>query len=163
MTQETEEKVYDILKSFSTAMVVTLGNRPAARPMHIAQVQQENGQVWFLAGQHGGLAEELERDGGVLLVFQNDSSAYLSVRGRARVEQDRSKIEQLWKEPYKVWFPKGPADPEIALIGVDLAEAEYWDNRGMNKLEYWFEAAKAYVRGRTPEGIDEDHHASAVL
>ena len=43
-------------------------------------------------------------------------------------------MKAIWKEPYKVWFPKGPDDPEIVLVEVDLMEAEYWDNRGMNKL-----------------------------
>jgi general stress protein 26 len=166
MDQQTQEqKVYDILKGFSTAMFVTLGpgGRPGARPMHVAQVEEAPGEVWFLTGQYGELVEQLERESVVLLVFQNDTSAYLSVRGRARLEHDRAKIKELWKEPYKVWFPKGPEDAEIALVAVDLLEAEYWDNRGMNKLEYLFEAAKAYVQGRKPELIDADRHAKTSL
>jgi general stress protein 26 len=161
--KDEQAKVYDILKGFSTAMVVTLAGRPGARPMHVAQLQPENGEMWFLAGERGELAEQLRKDAMVLLVFQNDTSSYLSVRGLARVEHNPAKVQELWKEPYQVWFPKGPAHPEIALIAVNLVDAEYWDNRGTNKLEYLFEAAKAYIKGRKPEGIDQDQHAKVGM
>jgi general stress protein 26 len=158
-------KVYDILKGFSTAMFVTFGvdGRPAARPMHVARVEEESGDIWFFTGRGGNFMEELKKDPVVLLAFQNDSSAYLSVRGRARIEHDKSRAKELWKEPYKVWFPQGPEDPDIALVAVEMRDAEYWDNRGMNRLEYLFEAAKAYVKGQKPEVIDADQHAKAIL
>jgi general stress protein 26 len=166
MTDQIDQKtkVYDILKGFSTAMLVThgLSGRHGARPMHVAQLDQDASEMRFFTG-HGGLSEEIQKEAAVLLVFQNDHSAYVSVRGRARIEQDRAKVKELWKEPYKVWFPKGPDDPEITLVAVDLLDAEYWDNRGMNKLEYLFQAAKAYVKGQKPEVIDADQHAKATL
>jgi len=166
MTNQSDgaKKVYDLLKGFSTAMLVTHGltGKHGARPMHVAQLDQDAGQMTFLTG-HGGLAAEIENETAVLLVFQNDTSAYVSVRGRARIEHNRPKIKELWKEPYKVWFPKGPEDPDILLVAVDLLDAEYWDNRGMNKLEYLFESAKAYVKGQKPEGIDANQHAKTSL
>jgi general stress protein 26 len=131
--------------------------------MHVARVEQDAGEVWFLTSRAGDLAAQIAREAEVLLVFQNDTSAYLSLRGRARIEHDQAKLRQLWQEPYKVWFPRGPEDPEIALVAVDLLDAEYWDNRGANKLEYLFEAAKAYVKGRKPENIDQDFHAKTSL
>ena len=167
MSNETDirAKVYDILKGFSTAMFVTVDSqgRAGGRPMHVAQVEEETGEIWFLTGERGTLAEQIQKETAVLLTFQNDNSAYLSLRGHARIQHDASKIAEIWKEPYKVWFPKGPADPDIALVAVALADAEYWDNRGMNKLEYLFKAAKAYVKGEKPDMTDKDQHAKATL
>jgi general stress protein 26 len=162
---EATEKVHDILKSFSTAMLVTIGptSRPVARPMHIARIEEDGGRVWFLTGNTGHLVKEISEEAVVLLVFQNENSAYLSLRGKARLVEDRSRIKDLWKEPYKVWFPKGADDPEIALIAVDPIDAEYWDNRGTNKLEYLFEAAKAYLKGEKPELAGVDQHAKTSL
>jgi len=166
MADNTDKRgnVYDILKGFSTAMVVTHGldGKHRARPMHIAELDQQAGQVRFLTG-HGAFADEVQKESGVLLVFENENSAYLSLRGKARIERDKDKVKAIWKEPYKVWFPQGPGDPEIVLVEVDLTEAEYWDNRGMNKLEYLFEAAKAYVKGQKPDVKDEEQHAKATL
>jgi len=167
MTANTKEseKVYDIVKGFSTAMFVTMnvGGRPAARPMHMAHIDEEAGRIWFFTGKRGGLVDELEKDETALLVFQNENSAYLSLRGRAKLAQGAANIRELWKEPYKVWFPEGPDDPNIALIGFDPSEAEYWDNRGLNKLQYMFESARAYVKGTTPDVSGIDQHGKAKL
>jgi general stress protein 26 len=166
MSQPIDErtKVYEILNGFSTAMFVTLGSegRPGARPMHVARIEQNTSTIWFFTNQSSALMDELEKEPVVLLTFQNDSSAYASVRGHAFVEHDKARIQDLWKAPYKVWFPKGPEDPDIALLAVQLLDAEYWDNRGMNKLEYLFEAAKAYVKGHKPEAIEEQHAKTAL-
>lgn len=146
-------------------MLVTIGpsGRPVARPMHIARIEEGSDRVWFLTGNTGHLVTEMEEEAVVLLVFRNENSAYLSLRGKARLVEDRTRIKDLWKEPYKVWFPKGADDPEIALIAVDPVDAEYWDNRGTNKLEDLFEAAKAYLKGEKPELTGVDQHAKTSL
>lgn len=167
MTQKTDEKakVHEILKGFSTAMFVTLGpgGRPEARPMHVAEFEDGSDEICFLTGQSGSLAGELQKEAVVLLTFQKDNAAYVSLRGRARIDHDRNRIRELWQEAYKAWFPRGPEDPEIALVRVEPIDAEYWDNRGMNKLEYLFKAAKAYVKKETPEVTNGDLHARVTL
>lgn len=159
-------KVYEILKSFSTAMFVTIGpsGRPEARPMHVAQANDEKtGDIWFFTGKGATLVDEIKADATVLLAFQNENSAYLSLRGKARLVEDRNRIGELWKEPYRVWFPGGVEDLDIALVAVKPIDAEYWDNRGMNKLEYMFESAKAYIKGEKPDVGDIDQHAKTNL
>ncbi len=83
--------------------------------------------------------------------------------GRGTLVRDQAKINEVWKEPFKVWFPGGKTDPEIALIAVTLDEAEFWDNQGMNKVQYVFESAKAYLTGTTPETDEGDQHAFVKL
>jgi general stress protein 26 len=167
MTETIDErkKVYDVAKHFDNAMLVTIAasGNPKARPMHVARVDEDLSNIWFLTSKESGLAEDVSRQSSVLLVFQNDNSAFLSLRGKARIVEDQPKIHQLWKEPYKVWFPRGADDPDIALIGVDPVDAEYWDNGGANKLEYLFETAKAYFKGERPNLEDRDRHAKTSL
>lgn len=162
---ERRAKVYEILKTFSTAMFVSIGpaGRPESRPMQIARIDEEAGDIWFFTSRGGTLAEEVKEEAVVLLVFQNENSAYLSLRGKARVVEDTARIKEYWKEPYRVWFPSGPGGPEVALVGVSPIDAEYWDNRGTNKLEYMFEAAKAYVKGERPNVGDADQHGKTNL
>jgi len=161
---DTRAKVYEILKSFSTTMLVTCGHgkRAGSRPMQIAKAD-EGGDVWFFTSTDGGVAEEISREPAVLLVFQNERTAYLSLRGRARMVEDRALMQRLWKEPFRVWFPEGPADPDLALLAVEPVSAEYWDNRGRNRLEYLFEAAKAYVTGTRPEVSEPEQHAKVNM
>jgi general stress protein 26 len=165
MTEDPRSKVYDILKGFSNAMLVTVdqSGRPKSRPFHIASAEEQTGEVWFLTSQSGKVAEEVEVQPEVLLVCQNENSAYLSLRGEARVVEDKARVKELWNEAYKVWFPGGSEDPEIVLIAVNLTGAEYWDNRGMNKLDYLFEAAKAYVKGEKPHLSGKEQHAKTTL
>src|SRR3954466_7538424 len=116
---ELRTKVYDILNGFSTAMMVTAGaGKLASRPMPVAAVEQDGGPIWFFAGKHGMVAEEIAKEPQVLLIFQDEHSAYLSVRGNAKVVDDRPRILKLWKEPYKAWFPRGAEDPDISFIAV---------------------------------------------
>jgi len=130
--------------------------------MQVARVE-ESGEIWFFTGRGGTVATEIEQEAVVLLSFQKDNSAFLSIRGKARNVVDRTRISEFWKEAYRVWFPGGPGDPEIELVAVDPIDAEYWDNRGSNKLEYLFESAKAYVKGEKPDVGDPDHHAKTSL
>ena len=158
------EKVHSLLTKFDTAMLVTQGldRVQHARPMGIAKAEH-NGDVWFFTGRSGRVLHEIAEDPVVLLVFQDERSAYLSMRGNARLVQDRARVKEFWKEAYKTWFPGGIDDPDLALIAVGPVSAEYWDNRGMNKLEYAFEAAKAYVRGEKPDVSDADQHAKVAM
>ena len=162
---EPKEKVFEILKKFNTAMFVTMGqnNQLESRPMQVAKVD-DDGHLWFFTGRTGRLSEEISDNPMVLMVMQEERSYYLSLRGVARKIDDPVKVAELFKEPYKVWFPKGPEDPNLLLLGVDPVSAEYWDNAGSNKLQYMFEAVKAYVTGSTPEHLDNpDHHAKTKL
>ena len=70
----------------------------------------------------------------------------------------RAKVAELWKEPFRVWFPGGREDPDIALIAVEPERAEYWDNSGFHKLQYLWEAAGAYVTGDTPKVEEGEQH-----
>jgi general stress protein 26 len=165
MKNEERAKVYEILKGFSTAMFVTAGSDAAlaARPMHVAGVNEDAAEVYFFTGQRAQLIEDIKRDDTVVLVFQDENSAYLSLRGNYQTNQDKARAKELWKEAYKVWFPGGLDDPNLALLSVHLRDAEYWDTRGTKKLSYMFEAAKAYMTGTTPNIPEGEQHAKTSL
>src|SRR5881227_3288424 len=100
MPMDSREKVYELLKNFSTAMLVTTGGlgELEARPMQIAEVE-DHGRVWFFTGRAGRVVHEVAEDSEVLLVFQEEHSSYMSVRGTARVIDDKARAQHLWKEP----------------------------------------------------------------
>jgi general stress protein 26 len=149
---------------FQTAMLVTHtedGNL-RARPMAVADVE-EHCTVWFLSLHESGKVHELEVNSHVAVTCQKGNDTYLSLTGHATLSRDRSKIDSLWKEPYKVWFPQGKDDPDLVLIGVEPVEGEYWDQGGINKLKYLFEAAKAYASGTRPHIQEGEQHGKVHL
>ena len=53
--------------------------------------------------------------------------SFVSISGTARLVRDQGKNQELWTPAMKAWFPKGPEDPETALLKIDVEKAEYWD------------------------------------
>lgn len=162
MSDNSRKHFYKILKDFDTAMLITHGvdNHLRARPMAIADIE-ENGRLWFATRLDSPKIDEIEMDERVNVSLQ-DSSKFLSISGTARWVRDRDKIDELWKEAWKLWFPQGKETPELALIEVSALEGEYWDNEGINKLKFIFEAAKAYTTG-TQQRHDQDQHDKVAL
>ena len=154
------QKVYDMLDRFESAMLVT--HNPdgvlEARPMRAADVDPA-GPLWFLTSRSSRKVSEIEEDSRVLLVYQDARGEYLSISGTARIVEDTQRARRFWKESYKVWFPKGPDDPDLVLLSVEPEIAEFWDVAGVNGLRYLFDAAKAYVTGGRAVVEDSDKHA----
>jgi general stress protein 26 len=142
------EKLCELVGKFRTAMLVTRapGHQLRSVPMAVAQVEP-SGRVWFITARDSGKAHDLESDPRVQLVFSDDTANYLTVAGHGALCADRAKIDEVWSESFKVWFPSGREDPNIALIAIDPVRAEFWDNSGFHKLQYLWEAARAYIAG----------------
>lgn len=153
-----------LLKKFRNAMLVTHTGEHGfhARPMAFADVE-DDGRIWFFTGSDSPKVHEIQADSQVHIVAQDGESAFLSLTGRASLIGDREKIAHLWREPYRVWFPKGKDDPNIELIAVRPERGEFWDNTGTKGLKYLWEAAKAYVSGDTPDTEDGEIHGAVRL
>ena len=156
------EKLMGILKSFRNAMLVTQAQDKTlhSRPMALLQVE-DSGDCWFISGIASGKIEEIEQNPLVNVSLQDDRK-FLALSGRATISRDRQKLDELWSETLKVWFPKGKEDPNIALIRVTPSEGEYWDNDGLEGIKYVIESVKAYVTGTTPE-LDSSQHGAVAL
>lgn len=159
---EDGEHLYDLLKGFDTAMLITRsedGNLHA-RPMAIAELHADAG-AYFVTSIDSPKVAEIYADADVLLTFQSKDQ-YAAVYGRANVVQDRALIDRLWNEAWKVWFPRGKDDPSIALLRFDAEQGEFWNNAGMRGVQYVFEAAKAYLSGERPN-VESGQHGRARL
>ena len=156
------EHLYDLLKDFDTAMLVTRSDdgHMHGRPMAVAELRPD-ADAYFVTSIDSPKIAEVAASPSVTLTFQS-SSQFASLSGRAGVVQDRALIDRLWKEAWKVWFPKGKTDPTITLLKFSAEDGEYWDNAGAQGLKYAFEAAKAYVKGEQPKS-DQKQHAKVEL
>jgi len=152
-------KLRDLIGNFATAMLITrtADDQLHARPMEIVKVD-DAGAIWFLSSDDSGKVHEIDRDTRVNVVFQKEHSLYVSVNGVASISQDREKIAELWREPFRVWFSGGKDDPRISLIAVQPQSAEFWDSQGWNKVSYLLRAAQAYASGKTIEVREGEEH-----
>jgi general stress protein 26 len=157
-----EQHLYDLLKEFDTAMMITEGAHPQthARPMAIAELQRD-ADAYFVASLDSPKVKEIEANGHVTLTFQS-ARQFAALYGTVSVVRDRAQIDRLWNEAWKVWFPKGKDDPSITLLKFTPDHGEYWNNAGMQGIKYALKAVSAYVSGTTPDS-DASQHGKVSL
>lgn len=157
MSHEPREHFHELLTRFSHGMLVTRtpGGDLRARPLVVAAVDADD-DVWFVTKLGSGKVAEILKDSHVCVTFQ-DGARYLSLTGAAVVVYDSDRVEQLWKERWRVWFPGGPGDPQIVLLHVKAESGEYWDRGGLVGIKYLFRAGYAYLAGRENEPTPEEH------
>lgn len=162
MADNSHEQLHDLLKDFDTAMLVThaAGGQLHARPMAVAQVEP-GGDLWFVTDRHSGKMDDIGADAQVNITMQGGGK-FVSLSGRARAVEDRAKVDEVWNEHMRVWFPGGKGDPNLVLLRVEATEGEYWDNSGTNAIKYMFKAGVAYLRGTRPTN-DQTEHSKVQL
>ena len=148
---EAQEKVWEMIKDIRICLMVTQdqNGKLYARPM---AAHQENfkGELWFFTEKNSPKLQEIVHQSHVLLSYSEpDDQNYVSINGTARIVNDQSKINEYWSEYLRTWFPKGKEDPNIALICVDVKEAEYWDAPS-STFVYLYGYAKAVLTGEQP-------------
>ena len=160
-TNDGRSHLHDVVNDFDVAMLVThTANTIHARPMSIAQLDEGLG-AYLVTDINSIKVDEISTNPNAVLTFQS-SKQFASVRGALTVIRDRQLIEKMWKEAWKVWFPGGKSDPNIALLKFTAHDGEYWDNAGVQGIKYVYDAAKAYLTGDTIK-TDEEQHAKVPL
>ena len=150
------EKVFDMIKDIKMAMLVTQDEEGSlfARPM-VAQERDENDQLWFFTAADSPKVQEIQVNSKVLLSYaKSDGSCFVSISGEAGIVKDPRKINELWDESLKAFFPKGQSDPNLCLIEVNPLSAEYWDQPS-SKFVQAFGYLKARMTGN-PEEMGEN-------
>ena len=117
-----------LLKGMPIGMLTTqtVTGDSHARPMFVHDVD-ESGWLWFVTDRHSRKACELSQNPRATIAFQSKKGdRYISVQGTAVVVCDAVKLRELWNPALRSWFPRGRRDPEIVLVAVRVARAEYW-------------------------------------
>jgi len=140
-----KEKIKDIRLAMLTSQE-TDGDFHS-RPMYTHDMD-EDGTLWFFTYQDSNKVREIERNNRISLTFSDDGAeTYVSVSGTAEVVKDKKKIDELWSDALKTWFPNGKDDPQVTLLKIKTHQGEYWDRPG-GKMMKLFEVAKGALTGQ---------------
>jgi general stress protein 26 len=129
--QDNLEKLREMVKDIDFCMMTTVDENGHlhSRPMSVNEQVDPNGDLWFFTSASSHKVSEISRLPKVNVSFADpDNQHYVSVSGTAQLVRDKTKIEELWKPEFKIWFPEGKDDPDVALLKVSLEKAEYWDS-----------------------------------
>jgi len=145
---DARDKLWKMIKGIKFAMLTTRhGNGHLhARPMTTQNKELgSDDSLWFFLSRKGDPVDDLRSDPMVGVVYADPGAdTYVSVSGSAAEVDDLAKKRELWNKLTEAWFPGGPTDPDLALVQVRIAHADYWDVKE-SKLVQLFAMAKAAV------------------
>ena len=156
-----DQTLRDLIEGIRFAMFITRGpdGMLRARPMTTQNADADNPdageRLWFFMSRSTDPVRDISFDPKVNVAFAHPGEdAYISVSGTAQIIEDLAVKQRLWSKMTEAWFPKGVEDPDLALVRVDIDEAEYWRVKE-SKLVQIAKMAKAAMTGQPPTDIGE--------
>jgi general stress protein 26 len=129
--QDNLQKLREMVKDIDFCMLTTVDENGDlhSRPMSVNGDIDPDGDLWFFTSASSHKVAEISKLPKVNVCFADpDNQHYVSISGKAQLVRDRNKIDELWRPEFKMWFPEGKDDPQVALLRVNLEQAEYWDS-----------------------------------
>jgi general stress protein 26 len=152
-SSDTQHTLWDLIKDTRFGMFTHRHGDGMlhSHPLTTQNKSMDEGSVLYFFVPHSGeVAQRIQSDGKVNVAYANpDKDSYVSVSGNATVVDDQAKKESLWSSMAQAWFPGGPTDPNLALLEVQIDEAEYW-NVKESKMMQLAKMAKAAATGKPP-------------
>jgi general stress protein 26 len=149
-------KLNDLIKGIKTAMLTTVdGGVLRSRPMQTQEFEFD-GDLWFFTSSNTHKAEEIEKDNRINVSYAAPSvNTYVSVSGTAEIVKDQAKIDELWNEIHRAWFPEGKDSPDLVLLKIAVEQAEYWDSPSSTIVQI-AGFVKAMVTGERADGGENE-------
>ena len=157
MTDSTKtDKLWNMIRGIGIAMLTSDDDGVLrSRPMAASQ-KDFDGTLWFFTRAGAHKVDEVAEHSRVNVSYSDSGQQnYVSLSGHASVVRDPDTIKAHWSESMRTWFPKGSSDPDIALLKVDIEQAEYWDAPS-SAMVYLAGYAKAVVTGKAPHPGDNE-------
>ena len=159
MTKPTDEKtLWTLIEGIKFGM---LTHRHTDGELHSAPLTTQNkagdegSKLYFFISRKSELAHCLAANSSVNVSYSNPSDdRYVSVSGQATIIEDQTKKDYLFTPFAKAWFPGGATDPDMALVGVEIGHAEFW-NVTESKMTQLAKMAKAAITGEPPQKMGE--------
>ncbi|WP_207426218.1 pyridoxamine 5'-phosphate oxidase family protein [Pedobacter sp. SYSU D00535] len=148
--RELAGKLKDIKIALLTTITAT--GKPHSRPMYTFELK-DDGIIWMFISRESRKVKEIEANPEVVLNYSNPThDLYVTINGRAEISNNPTKVEELWSDRFKAWFPYGKDDPNLCLLKITPEEAEYWDSPDLllaqivNLVKNTF-SGNAYIEG----------------
>ena len=144
------QKIWALIKDTRFAMLTSDdGGHLRSRPMAASQTEFD-GTLWFFTKASSHKVDEVRADDRVGVSYADPGKQnYVSLSGTASLVRDRAAIDAHWQELLATWFPNGKTDPDVALLKVEITQAEYWDTPS-SAMVHAYGYVKAKLTGEAP-------------
>ncbi|MGY5883817.1 pyridoxamine 5'-phosphate oxidase family protein [Modestobacter lacusdianchii] len=155
MATDETRKVAELLKDERIAVFTTTApdGTLMSRPMAMQEIEFD-GDLWFFASRGSRKVAHVTASPQVN-VATSGSDSWVSLTGHAVVIDELERKKKLWNKAVEAWFPDGPEDPDIVLLRVEAASAEYWNSPG-GRIASAISFAKAKATGQPYSGGENE-------
>jgi general stress protein 26 len=155
--QQLFAKLMELIDDIKFAMLTTVDRDGSLRSRPMATLDHEpDGSLWFFTSASEPKVDEILNDRHVNLSYAEPKrQCYVSVSGKAKIIRDMRKTKELWNPLHKAWFPKGPDDPDLAILKIEIDKAEYWESPS-SKVVQLVGFIKAVVTGTPYSGGEHE-------
>lgn len=155
MSNETDprEAVTEVMRDTRIAILtyVDKEGRLVSTPMG-TQDFEDPSTVWFLTEADSDKVAAITADPRVNVAYASDKG-WVSLSGTAALNQDRTKLKDLWDASASMFMKGGPEDPNAALLEVTGDSAQLWESPG--SVGFLVAMAKSFI-GKEDPAKDED-------
>ena len=97
-----------------------------SRPMSNNGDVEYDGNSYFFSYENSKKIKELTENPQVQLNFNGADDLYISVSGKAKLIQSKSKMQEHWQDSLNQWFKEGLNTPGVVMIHVAARTIKYW-------------------------------------
>ncbi len=120
----------EIIANVPACMAITVdGNGEANARVVNPKPLSDAWTVRFATDRRSRKAREIERSGRLTLAYQYDpGSAYVTLIGRAVINDDVTAKTKNWRPESYRWYPGGPEDPNVVYVDFTAERIELWSS-----------------------------------
>jgi general stress protein 26 len=146
-----KKTLHDIVEDARTVVLLTHGegHKIVGRPMSLVRIDEDD-TIYLVASIESKKVSEILADARVTISVQSGKGTAM-IDGEVAVSGSTQLVDELWTDSWKVWFPKGKTDPDIAILIVRPLEGTYWNLDVGHGLSFVYRYLKARVTGHEIE------------
>ena len=126
------EAVAELRRFMNSTRLMMLTTRDAQGLLHTRPMERPalefDGDLWFVTPMDAAIADQVRACPSVLVTcVDRDTDKCMVLNGTARLKRDPRRARALWRPEFSAWFPRGPMDPSVGLIHVQVMNADVWE------------------------------------
>ena len=126
---ELKKIMIDFVKSYPFSNLITIGSNGFPKGRMMAHLPLGNDMAfWFATSIKSNKIKEITGNkSSSVFVYRPTDHSSVKAYGKAAIVKDAKTKKKYWKDEWKMFWSKGPADPDYVLIKVTPKSLEYLD------------------------------------
>lgn len=132
--------IFNFIKKRKTAFIASVDEQggPVVRAM-IAPRKIEGNEIYFTTNTSSKKVEQYQKNGKACIYFYRRGIVNyqgVCITGEMEVCTDQPTKDEIWRPGDKMYYKKGPTDPDYCVLKFKCKKAEYYCNLKTETIEF---------------------------